>query len=201
MVDRRPRIPGGSSRSPATIVARFTSLRSRATVNLNPAFDVLRLIAGGSQPDGSSLPRARCGRRLDLNRQQSGGCRILPALRPNYRGQGALFRWGLAEGAGVLALPFWRPRISDCCFYDNRGGAGFGIGHRRSVAVRRGWPPKDCLDISPGQRPSAARRPMPIEIGHLPAGVRAIFRAGALRLESLVAPRTTGLEPSFHAVR
>ena len=35
----------------------------------------VRRRAGGSQADGSSLPRARCGRRLDLNRQQSGGCR------------------------------------------------------------------------------------------------------------------------------
>ena len=32
--------------------------------------------AGGSQADGSSLPRALCGRRLHLNRQQSGGCRF-----------------------------------------------------------------------------------------------------------------------------
>jgi hypothetical protein len=36
----------------------------------------VRRRAGGSQADGSSLPRARCGRRLDLNRQQSGGCRV-----------------------------------------------------------------------------------------------------------------------------
>ena len=37
----------------------------------------VRRRAGGSQADGSSLPRARCGRRLDLNRQQSGGCRLM----------------------------------------------------------------------------------------------------------------------------
>jgi hypothetical protein len=36
----------------------------------------VRRRAGGSQADGSSLPRARCGRRLGLNRQQSGGCRL-----------------------------------------------------------------------------------------------------------------------------
>ena len=36
----------------------------------------VRRRAGGSQADGSSSPRARCGRRLDLNRQQSGGCRL-----------------------------------------------------------------------------------------------------------------------------
>ena len=39
----------------------------------------VRRRAGGSQADGSSLPRARCGRRLDLNRQQSGGCRLNPS--------------------------------------------------------------------------------------------------------------------------
>jgi hypothetical protein len=32
--------------------------------------------SGGSQADGSALPGARNGRRLDLNRHQSGRCRL-----------------------------------------------------------------------------------------------------------------------------
>ena len=36
----------------------------------------VRRRAGGNQADGSGLPGARNGRRLGLNRQQSGGCRL-----------------------------------------------------------------------------------------------------------------------------
>src|SRR5271167_4301087 len=36
----------------------------------------VRRRAGGNQADGSVLPGARNGRRLGLNRQQSGGCRL-----------------------------------------------------------------------------------------------------------------------------
>jgi hypothetical protein len=66
-------------------------------------------------------------------------------------------------------------------------GSGLGKGRGDLVAVGRGWPPEDCLEIGPGQRPSSAGRRMPIEIGHLPARVRAIARGDPLRRERLAA--------------
>jgi hypothetical protein len=39
---------------------------------------VVRRRAGGSQAERSRLPGARNRRRLGVNRQQSGGCRIIP---------------------------------------------------------------------------------------------------------------------------
>jgi hypothetical protein len=79
-------------------------------------------------------------------------------------------------------------------------GAGLGKGRGDLVAVRRGWPPENCLEVGPSQRATGAGRMTPAEIRHLPAGVRAIFRAGARRSESLVAAQAAAIEPSFHAV-
>jgi hypothetical protein len=82
-------------------------------------------------------------------------------------------------------------------------GSGLGKGRGDLVAVGRGWPPEDCLEIGPGQRATDAwrrGRPMTIEIGLLPAGVRAIYRAGASRSKPLVAPQAAAIAASFHAV-
>ena len=48
---------------------------------------VVRRRAGGSQADGSGLPGARNGRRLGVNRQQSGGCRIKRFLSSKWARQ------------------------------------------------------------------------------------------------------------------
>jgi hypothetical protein len=48
---------------------------------------VVRRRAGGSQAEGSRLPGARNRRRLGVNRQQSGGCR-LGGLHPTNQRRG-----------------------------------------------------------------------------------------------------------------
>ena len=91
----------------------------------------VRRRAGGNQADGSGLPGARNGRRLSLNRQQSGGCRLptawaaeaqfVPSPKPaSATGSECLAR-RQAEESGELAPAGEHAGVLDRG-HDRRGG-------------------------------------------------------------------------------